>query len=484
MTCKLYSSAQIRELENAAAQKLGGSYVLMQRAAAACWRELQQRWPQEVIHIVCGSGNNGGDGYEIATLARAAGRDVRVWQVGAAPRQGDGALAVENFQRQGGVAQAFHEHALDDARLAVDALFGIGLSRDVEGDGRQAIAALNQVPQVLAVDVPSGLDGDTGAIRGIAVRATVTVTFIGQKPGLLTGQGPDVAGDIVFAPLDVSAECHAQQAARAVLPSADFLRHALPPRARTAHKGEHGHVLVIGGDHGMMGAALMAGQAALRGGAGWVSVATRPEHAVALCAVQPELMVRGIAQVADLLPLLAKADVMAIGPGLGQSGWAQALMDTVLESGKPLVVDADALNLIAQEPLRRENWVLTPHPGEAARLLKSTTASIQQNRLNAVRELQARYGGVVALKGAGTLVAGSGPVWLCPYGNPGMGVGGMGDVLTGLIAALVAQGLSLQQAAEVGVCVHATAGDLAAQEGERGLLPTDLLVEIRRMVNP
>lgn len=485
MTCKLYSSAQIRELERCASARLGDSYGLMQRAALACWRELDQRCPEGVIHLVCGSGNNGGDGYEIAALARAAGREVALWQVGPAPVQGDGARAVRHFVSTGGCAQPFDAGALRGATWAVDALFGIGLSRDIASAAREAVQALNAVPNVLAVDLPSGLDADTGSIRGVAVRASVTVTFIGHKLGLFTGQGPDVAGQIILAPLSETPDEWDDIPATAVMPSKDFLRQVLPPRTRSAHKGHHGHVLVIGGGDGMMGAAFMAGQSALRAGAGWVSVATRPEHAVAMCAAQPELMVHGISEPEALLPLLARADVLAIGPGLGQGTWARSLMPLALAAGKPLVVDADALNLLAQAPIRRDDWVLTPHPGEAARLLRTDTSGIQRDRRSAVCALQARYGGTVVLKGAGTLVASDArPVWLCPYGNPGMAVGGMGDVLTGVIAALAAQGVRLSLAAEAGVCLHACAADAAALAGERGLLPTDLLMELRRMVNP
>lgn len=262
------------------------------------------------------------------------------------------------------------------------------------------------------------------------------------------------------------------------------LSRLLPKRSADAHKGRHGHVLLIGGNHGTPGAILMAGRAALRSGAGLVTVATRAEHAVALSMAQPELMSHGVERKTQLAPLIERANVIAIGPGLGQDEWAQAMLGAVLQSRQPQVWDADALNLLAQEPVRSERWVLTPHPGEAGRLLGCSTAEVQRDRLQAAQQLQARYGGVAVLKGTGTVVQGS-ATQICPYGNPGMAVGGMGDVLAGVIAALIAQGLSLESAAHAGVLAHALAGDAAAQlGGERGLLPEDLIAQLRRVLNP
>ena len=228
----------------------------------------------------------------------------------------------------------------------------------------------------------------------------------------------------------------------------------------------------------------LAGEAALRTGAGLVSLATRIEHAAAISAACPELMSHGVEFSRDLSPLLARATVVVVGPGLGRSRWAQRLLDAVFESSLPLVVDADALNLLSREPLRRDAWVLTPHPGEAGRLLNQETAGVQENRYAAVRELAATYGGVAVLKGAGTLVARVGePVAVCAAGNPGMAAGGMGDVLSGVIAGLIAQGLEPPQAALAGVCLHARAGDRAAANGERGMMARDIIDELRAVMN-
>jgi NAD(P)H-hydrate epimerase len=258
---------------------------------------------------------------------------------------------------------------------------------------------------------------------------------------------------------------------------------ALPPRARTAHKGRHGHVLVVGGAAGMGGAARLTGEAALRVGAGLVTVAAHPQSLAAMQG-RPELMTVGLAASADLEPAIERATVLALGPGLGQSPWAMGIFGAVLAARKPTVVDADALNLLALNPQRRDHWILTPHPGEAARLLGGTVADVQRDRLAAVAELQSRYGGVVVLKGAGSLVQTPAEgAWLCDRGNPGMASAGMGDVLTGVVAGIAGQCGDLALAARAGVFVHAEAGDRAARAGERGLLASDVIEKLRVGVN-
>lgn len=235
----------------------------------------------------------------------------------------------------------------------------------------------------------------------------------------------------------------------------------------------------------MPGAVRLAAEAALRVGAGLVTVATRPENLAAVIGNRPEIICHGVESEATARPLMAAADVVAIGPGMGQSDWSRGLLEAALASGKPLVVDADALNLLAQSPWRGAQWVLTPHPGEAGRLLGCTAAAIQADRLAAVRSLAERYGGVILLKGAGTLVRGaSGQAWVCDAGNPGMATAGMGDVLTGVIAGVAAQCRDLELAAVAGAWVHAQAGDLAAASGVRGLLASDVLAQLRACVNP
>lgn len=372
--------------------------------------------------------------------------------------------------------------------VVVDALLGIGAQGEVRSYYRQIIEAINTGPaDVLAVDIPSGLDADTGAVLGIAVTAAVTVTFIGLKRGLLTFQGPDHTGELVFADLAVPRDIYAEVDSSCVrLDYAELIKFLLP-RQRNAHKNHFGHLLVVGGDQGMGGAVAMAAVAAMRSGAGLVTVATHPSHAGFIMAQQPELMVRGIADSAALDTLLSKASVVVLGPGLGQSDWSNMISKNVQsscdEADRPMVVDADGLNLLAKSPRKNPHWILTPHPGEAANLLKTQVPSIQKDRFAAALAVQERYGGNVVLKGCGSIVQSTGTS-LSAYGNPGMSSAGMGDVLSGVIGALLAQGCSQEIAAQLGVVVHSFAADqCTAIEGERGLLATDLIAGIRRLLN-
>lgn len=258
----------------------------------------------------------------------------------------------------------------------------------------------------------------------------------------------------------------------------------LQPRPRDSNKGNFGHVLIVGGELGYSGAVIMAANAALRVGAGLVSAAVRPENAAVLNINLPEMMCHGVHQPQDLKKLTDKASVIVIGPGLGKESWAREMLDFVLTLTKPLIVDADGLNILSENPQQQSNWILTPHPGEAARLLKTTSEVIQQDRISAVKKIQQQYGGTVILKGAGTLVlSDNGDIARCDAGNPGMATGGMGDVLSGVLGGLAAQGLSLSNSAKLGVLVHAMAGDLAAKKGERGMIAMDLMKYLRKLVN-
>jgi NAD(P)H-hydrate epimerase len=486
----LYSAAQSRTLDQLALAAMGLSgNALMERAGTAAFSCLRRRWPRaQRLAIVCGPGNNGGDGYVLARLAQAAGRTVAAMTIAGTPApRGDAATAHTAFMAAGGRTELVAEAGLHEADVIIDALVGTGLERALTGPWQSAVEAINAAGRpVLALDMPSGVHSDTGRVLGCAVRAQATVTFIGLKLGLFTGAGPAYAGEVSFDDLGVPAACCAQVTPLAARITRAMLRGLLPRRARDAHKGQLGRVLVVGGDAPMGGAPRLAGVGAYRAGAGLVTLAMHPVHASAVGA-HPELISYGVADaagVADALgALLSAADVIAVGPGLGQGAWGQALWAQVRDSAQPLVVDADALNLLATEPQRREDWVLTPHPGEAARLLGCTAAEVQADRPAAARALVARYGGVCVLKGAGTLIADAGGLWLCDRGNPGMATAGMGDVLTGIIAALRAQGLSAHDAARLGVWVHAAAGDDAARDGEIGTMASDIFLHIRDWLN-
>ncbi|MBF8269775.1 MAG: bifunctional ADP-dependent (S)-NAD(P)H-hydrate dehydratase/NAD(P)H-hydrate epimerase [Gammaproteobacteria bacterium] len=484
----LYRADQVRELDRRAGTELNiDGFNLMQRAGRSAWEILQGNWPQaRHLCVLCGGGNNGGDGYILAGLALEAGLQVNAMStVDPAGLSGDARQAYQQFMgRSGAECRQFSPATLGDADVVIDSLLGTGLDREVTGIFREAITAINGSGKpILALDIPSGLHADSGAVMGVAVRATITVTFVGLKQGLFTGQGRGCSGRLYFADLALP-ELIFQQVKPAAL-RMDFSSQSrlLQPRSRHAHKGHFGHVLVIGGDYGYAGAARMAAEAAARSGAGLVSVATRPEHALGIPMAIPEIMAHGIEKTIDLQPLLDRATVVAIGPGLGQSAWASNLLARVLETHLPLVLDADALNLLARDPIASDRWILTPHPGEAASLLQTTTSAIAADRFACVRSLREKFGGIVVLKGSGTLVADETMLYLCSEGNPGMASGGMGDVLTGIIAGLVAQNIGLADAARLGVCLHAAAADAAAADGERGMLATDLMPWLRKLIN-
>jgi NAD(P)H-hydrate epimerase len=480
----LHTVEQVRVMEHEALTALGiTGYQLMRRAASAALSSLRRHWPQSRrVCICCGPGNNGGDGFLLGVLAREAGLQVELVALGTTAH-GDATLARSEWEAGGGAVRLWGaESRLPVADVLVDALYGIGFNRAPEPSAARLIDGMNASGKpILALDVPTGLDADSGYCPGAAIRADVTVTFIVGKRGLHSGRAADQVGELELANLGVPDSVYASLPPDARLLIAD----AMPARFRYANKGSYGHVLVIGGEHGMAGAARLAGESALRAGAGLVSVATRAEHVLALNATRPELMVHAVDGPQALAPLLERASVLALGPGLGQGDWAHALWQVALDANKSLVLDADGLNLLARKPCTfAVPTVLTPHPGEAARLLGVSTADVEHDRFAAVRELARCYAATVVLKGSGSLIADpDGRLDVCPWGNPGMASGGMGDLLTGVIAALLAQGCTAWQAACLGVGLHARAGDLAAQHGERGLLASDLLEPLRMLGN-
>lgn len=486
---RLYLAQDVRELDRVAIEEFGiPGLKLMMRAGTAVFRALLTMWPTaRRIAVVTGAGNNAGDGFVIARLAKEKGLEVTLMALvdPDAFSAGDAKRAWGACKASGVNVQPFDAALLNDADVIVDSILGTGLDREVTGQWADAINAINQAAApVVAVDTPSGLHADDGQVMGTAIQAQVTMTFIGLKQGLFTGVGPDYCGHVLFDALGVPDGVYEKVGGRIRRIDWTALKALLPKRRRTAHKGDSGHTLLIGGNHGMAGAIRMAAEAAARTGSGLTTVATRPEHIAAMAAVRPEIMWTGVNEASELDTFINKATVIAIGPGMGQDYWAKALLKCVNESNKPVVVDADALNLLVQAPLNYSNWVLTPHVGEAARLLNRSSDEINRDRFSAVKALQAQYGGVVVLKGAGSLICDSdGSVTLCSGGNPGMATGGMGDVLTGIIASLIAQGLSIGDAAKAGVALHAEAGDKAAAMGERGMMALDVVGELRHLVN-
>lgn len=482
----LYTVDQVRRIDRAAIEGAGIPGVeLMRRAAGAAFASLRRRWPSaRRIVVLAGNGNNGGDAMLLGALARARGLEVDAVAAAGTPRD-DAEYARIHALAAGVRVHESSGGALPVGDVIVDGLIGTGLSDPPKPGIAQLIDTVNAsgVP-VLSLDVPSGLDADRGVAPASCIEATATVSFVAWKRGLFTGDAFDVRGELELASLDVPEACF-----DGIPPDAACLDSTivdlLPPRRGNTDKSRHGHVLVIAGDLGMGGAARLCAEAALRTGAGLVTVATRQAHVAPLLAARPELMVYGVEEAAALAPLLARADIVAIGPGLGPSPWGQALWREALDNGKPAVIDADALNLLAHAPRSIPGHsILTPHPGEMGRLLGSDSRTVQRDRFAAVRKLAADAGAIAVLKGAGTLVADpAGRLAVCPWGNPGMASPGMGDVLTGVVAALRAQGLAPWDAACLGVGLHAQAGDLAAGRVPRGLLASDLFTALRERVN-
>ncbi|MEX2498112.1 MAG: NAD(P)H-hydrate dehydratase [Wenzhouxiangellaceae bacterium] len=489
---RLYRAEQVGELDRRAIVGHGedhgiDGFELMQRAGAAVFGTIRARYP-EARNLVacCGGGNNGGDGYIVASMAKNAGLQVRVIAMKNPEDLGGDARKAADAWRDAG--QPVSEPNGDlEVDVIVDALLGTGLDREVRDDYAALIDSINESDAVVvAVDVPSGLHADTGMPLGTTVRADLTVSFIGRKRGLETGQAADFAGCVLFDDLDVPESVYhdLEPDARRISP-ADVER-VLPPRRPTTHKGALGHVLVCGGDWNMPGAVVLAARAALTTGSGLVSVATRREHSISLAGSLPEAMWADGENGDTLDALAARADVIALGPGLGRSDWSHEVWRRLLKRDLPVVLDADGLNLLAEYGFERENWILTPHPGEAARLLDSSTADIQRDRFVAVRALADRFNATVVLKGAGSLIADpSGRVAVCPFGNPAMATAGMGDALTGIVASVVGQtrvaGIDLFDAACAGVVLHARAGDAAA-ENRRAILAGELIGALSRVL--
>lgn len=491
----VYSSAQVRAFDAFAIDRLGLSgATLMTRAAAASLQALRARWSaaRELL-IVCGGGLNGGDGYVLARLAQQQGYRARVIALVERERLAAEAACAASEAEAAGVSilpmppsTASLDAELATADVIVDALLGIGLQRDVAGAFATTIEAVNRSGRpVLSLDLPSGLCAESGVVRAVAVRANLTVTFIAAKAGLFFGAGPECAGDVVLAPLGITPESlpAATPVARLLAPYS--VPQGIARRRRDAHKGDAGHVLVVGGGEGMPGAARLAGLAALRAGAGRVTVMAAPSSVSSIAAGTAELMVRSLGESAVAVRKnvsgFTGVQAIVLGPGLGRDDWGGAVYAAVRTFAEreriPLVLDADALHFLADSMSTvPADAVITPHPGEAARLLGlDSGAAVQADRLGALHSLVRRTSSLVVLKGAGTLVGASGSTpSLCLRGHPAMAAPGTGDVLAGIIGAVLAQGLEVRQAAEIAVVWHALAGERLAAGVDRGRLASEL----------
>ena len=480
---KVYTADECRELDRLAIEKHDiPGFTLMQRAGALVFTTIQDRWTNiRSLRVVAGSGNNAGDGYVVALLAHQAGIATEVYQIGATNRiRGDALLAWQQLNE--------HEvpvvEELNEADVVVDALLGTGARGTLSAEYENAIALINDFKgPVVAIDVPSGVDASRGGLlTENPVTADLTCMFIGAKLGLFTGQGLRYRGDLVFTDLGVPPEVY-QDSFGVPLLKTTIKRPALPPRDPFAHKYQFGHVLVVGGDYGMGGAVILAAEAALRTGAGLVTVLTWPENVPSILARRPEVMAVGVDESTDVSSYLARADVLAIGPGLGQGSWGQTLLKTAL-AHQPvhLILDADALRILkSQEWKVPEGSIFTPHPGEAAFLSGISTSEVQSNRPGCVETLSREYGCTVVLKGPGTLIASQGQLCsVSQFVDGALATAGSGDVLTGIAAAAYTRCGNPVEAAEIAVSLHGAAGARVIRENPgRSLIASDLIDALR-----
>jgi len=478
----LYSPSSVYAMDKAAVNNDGLAEIeLMQRAGALVWCEISERWPAlSKITVFAGSGNNGGDAFVVAILASQNGVDVQFLSKGDLTKQSATSAHYRDiWQQAGGVIEDWQGQAIT-GEVIVDGLLGIGLTRELNDDWQALITSINQcnAPK-LAIDIPSGLNAQTGIAKPCAVEAQFTVTFIGRKVGQVLADGPDYCGELIYGDLGISSATRVSQ-----VPALEVISDAnltLPEqRKHNSHKYSFGHVLVIGGDEGMVGAASLAAQAALRMGAGIVTVLVHPSCVHSLSAT-PELMVQSWDEIDDKL---ATATVVVVGPGLGQSDQARACLEKLRDFDKPMVVDASALIPDFLKSLCSSEVVITPHPGEAAKLLSKTSRDIQDNRLKASDELTQQFGFVSVLKGSGTIIQqGSKTPAINLRGNPGMASAGMGDVLAGMVGALLGQHLSAYEAAKTAVYLHARcAEEFALDRDESGLIASDIIRLIPKLV--
>ncbi len=479
----LYTPESVYKMDKAAVDNDGLSEIeLMHRAGECVWSSIAERWPElSKITVFAGSGNNGGDAFVVAMLARKMGVLVQFIVKGDLSRQSATSRHFHDiWLAEGGATETWQQQSID-GELIVDGLLGIGLKRALDKEWQDLIEMINlsKMPKV-AIDIPSGLNAQTGVPQPCAVEAELTVTFIGKKAGHYLADGKDCCGELLFSDLGVSSKTALSQ--KPALEVVDATNICLPEkRKHNSHKNSYGHILVVGGDQGMVGAASLAGQAALRSGAGMVSVLVHPDNVHSLAST-PELMVQSWHEIDHKL---AQASVIVVGPGLGQSDAAKACLQRLTTETLPMVVDASALTQEFLASLSNKQLVITPHPGEAADLLGSRTVDIQSDRLAASEDLSARYSCISVLKGSGSIVRQPG---LTPAiniaGNPGMAVAGMGDVLAGMIGAFLGQGFSAFDAAKTAVYLHARCAEsFAEKQDESGLIASDIIRLIPELVN-
>ncbi len=484
----LYQCSQVKAIDLAIIKNGTPGFELMMRAGRASFDLLVKIWPEaDKITVVCGGGNNGGDGYIVAGLAMSSSLEVSVVSiVDTATLRGDAKLAYDFALKQGvqTVSILRTQESITDLSISgvvVDALLGIGLQGKIRENHAQLIRRINATKlPVLSLDIPSGLCGDSGSPLGDCMKASQTITYIALKQGLLAGGASYYTGELVFDDLGVKTSVNDL----GIEPSAHRLieeKPLLPPRSLNSHKGLFGSLVVIGGSEGMGGAGIMASEAGFIAGAGVVRLMTHEGHRAVALSRTPELMTSNYLHQQEVGRWLSGSSALVFGPGLEWSEEIDSLFRHFLDYEKPMVIDAQGLQFLADQPRLKSNWVLTPHPGEAAKLLGCKSDEIQRDRFFAAKAIQRKYGGVCVLKGAGTLVATAQRIHVCEHGNPSMSTAGMGDILAGLIGGLLAQGFGLEAAAKLAVWAHATAGDSATRKLGKHLRATDIYPFLRSL---
>ena len=500
---KLYTASETRKIDNLAIKEKGISgYSLMQMAAEFTLDVILREFsPVEELIIFCSKGKNSGDGFLLGSFAKEFGLEVTI--VMSNTSNVIKGLSRKAFEEMKDAkvkiisTKSVEKLKVSNKTVIVDALIGTGLKGNLRKNIKESILALNKLGvklPVLSLDIPSGVNPDTGDADDIAVYADITATFVAQKRGCFTSVGKKFSGEIIYSDLEIPKNLFSKITSTSYVVDYEDSISKVVYREQDAHKGHFGNVLIVGGDRGLGGAGLLSSRAAVYSGAGLTSLVTRPEHVSASLVSCPEVMVKGVDSGQDIEEHLVKPDVIAIGPGLGQSAWSEQMIQRVFWEAEKrdvsVIMDADALNLLTKLKLSSnlpKSLILTPHPGEAARLLNTSVAVIESNRFSAAAKIQKKFNATVVLKGSGTVIchkSGGTQKWgICDSGNPGMATGGMGDVLTGIIAGLLAQGLTLKEAAEAGVDLHAKAADQASLEfGEAGLTSSDVINELKYLL--
>jgi hydroxyethylthiazole kinase-like uncharacterized protein yjeF len=500
---KLYTASETRKIDSLAIKEENISgYSLMQSAAEFSLDVIVREFPEvKDLVVFCSKGKNSGDGFLLGVYGQEFGLNVTVVMCspitdlkGVTKKAYDELKSskVKTIQ-----ARSIKNLKLSKETVIVDALVGTGLKGNLRRNIRDSVLTINKLGikyPVVSLDVPSGVNSDTGDVADVCVFADITTTFVARKRGCFTSIGKKVSGDIQYSDLDIPKKVFSKIPSTCSVIDFEDLVDRVIFREQDAHKGNFGHAIVIAGDRGLGGAGILASKAIVYSGTGLTTLATRPEHVSASLVSCPEVMVKGVSSGQDVEEYLLKPNVIAIGPGLGQTAWSEQMVQRVFMEAEsrdvPVIMDADALNLLAKLRLSNKlpkQLILTPHPGEAATLLNTTVDNVESDRFGAAQKIHKKFNATVVLKGAGTIIIhndGSLRKWgICSSGNPGMAAGGMGDALTGIIAGILAQGLSIRDAVEAGVDLHAKSADLMSHEvGEAGLTPTDVIEGLRLLL--